>query len=297
MPEIPGDWPDPYNPYPFDEAKAKVDMTKALDDMGIPTDPALLTEKPAEPTADCDAACALYTARVHQIGRLKFGYNCNSGNDQPLFFMYDAWRTILGFAGSQFDISCTDFGTFRTERRAGNVYDLQRNAWGQDFPHPDNQLRDLFATGAGNNNNGYSNPAFDELLNKGAAELDPAKSEAFYHEAQKLVVDDAAVLFLRFYVTRYLVPSHVTGIVGPRATTRTSETSSPRPTRSWSTQLQHAPYQDAQETRAARPSGPGCSYHHHRDGLKESDQWPGSSSAASCGSSRCSSRSRSSRSC
>ena len=209
MPGIPG-WPDDYNPYPFNIEKAKADLTKAMDDMGLPPEAA-----PAAATAACDAACqaeAVRVARVHLLGRMKFGYNCNAGHETRVFYLYDAWRNNLGFAGSQFDISCTDFGTFRTERRAGNVYDIQRNGWGADFPHPDNQLRDLFATGAGNNNNGYSNPAFDELLNKAAAESDPTKSHDLYVQAQRMIVDDAAVLFMRYGVTRNLVQPYLSGL-------------------------------------------------------------------------------------
>ena len=209
MPGIPG-WPDDYNPHPFDVAKAKTDLTKAMDDMGISTDPKVVGALAA--TATCDDACQLYTARVHAIGRMKFGYNCNAGHETRVFYLYDAWRNNLGFAGSQFDISCTDFGTFRTERRAGNVYDIQRNGWSADFPHADNQLRDLFATGAGNNNNGYSNPAFDDLLNKAAAESDPQKSHDLYVQAQRLIVDDAAVLFMRYGVTRNLVQPYLSGL-------------------------------------------------------------------------------------
>jgi ABC-type transport system substrate-binding protein len=209
MPGIPG-WPDDYNPYPFNVEKAKADLSKAMDDMGISTDPVALGALPGDAT--CDDACQLYTARVHSIGRMKFGYNCNAGHETRVFYLYDAWRNNLGFAGSQFDISCTDFGTFRTERRAGNVYDIQRNAWGADFPHPDNQLRDLFACGAGNNNNGYCNPAFDDLLNKAAAETDATKSHDLYQQASRLLVDDAAVLFLEFGTTRNLVQTYVGGL-------------------------------------------------------------------------------------
>jgi ABC-type oligopeptide transport system substrate-binding subunit len=211
MPGIPG-WPDDYNPYPFNVEKAKADLIKAMDDMGISNDPKVVGALPATTNPPCDDACQLYAARVHAIGRMKFGYNCNAGHETRVFYLYDAWRNNLGFAGSQFDISCTDFGTFRTERRAGNVYDIQRNGWSADVPHPDNQLRDLFATGAGNNNNGYSNPAFDDLLNKAAAETDPQKSHDLYVQAQRMIVDDAAVLFMRYGVTRNLVQPYLSGL-------------------------------------------------------------------------------------
>ena len=180
MPGIPG-FPtitDANNPYPFDPAAAAATMATALDELGIPQpDPATVTADDcvgtdvvvvAPDTPGAHPECVA-RARVKLLAPLKFGYNCDAGHDQRVLYLANAWRQNLGFSGSQMDIRCTDFGTFRTERRAGNVYDIARNGWGADFPHPDNQNRDLFACGAGNNNSKYCNEDYDALLNQGAA--------------------------------------------------------------------------------------------------------------------------------
>ena len=96
------------------------------------------------------------------------------------------------------DIRCTDFGTFRTERRAGNVYDIARNGWGADFPHPDNQNRDLFACGAGNNNSKYCNPAYDDLLNQGAGGRFVRRVASLLPGRRADARQDAPVVFLRY---------------------------------------------------------------------------------------------------
>lgn len=46
------------------------------------------------------------------------------------------------------------------------------------------------------NTQGYRNPRVDELLNQAAVEQDTAKRKALYSEFQKIVVDDAPILFL-----------------------------------------------------------------------------------------------------
>lgn len=46
------------------------------------------------------------------------------------------------------------------------------------------------------NTQGYGNSKVDELLAQAAVELDPAKRRALYSEFQKIVVDDAPILFL-----------------------------------------------------------------------------------------------------
>ena len=209
MPGIPG-FPtitDADNPLPFDVAAALTTMATALDELGIgQPDPA--TVLPADET--CDDACQLTKARVKLLAPLKFGYNCDANHDQRVLYMANAWRTNLGFSGQQMDIRCTDFGTFRTERRAGNVYDIARNGWGADFPHPDNQNRDLFACGAGNNNSKYCNPDYDALLNAGAAAASYDESLTSYHDAEKLLADDAPVIFLRYGEGVRLVRPYVT---------------------------------------------------------------------------------------
>jgi oligopeptide transport system substrate-binding protein len=209
MPGIPG-FPtvtDADNPLPFDVGAALTTMATALDELGIgQPDPA--TVLPADET--CDDACQLTKARVKLLAPLKFGYNCDANHDQRVLYLANAWRTNLGFSGQQMDIRCTDFGTFRTERRAGNVYDIARNGWGADFPHPDNQNRDLFACGAGNNNSKYCNPDYDALLGEGAAAASYDESLESYHAAEQQLVADAPVIFLRYGVGVRLVRPNVT---------------------------------------------------------------------------------------
>jgi ABC-type oligopeptide transport system substrate-binding subunit len=197
------------SPYAFDPAAALASMSTALDELGVgEPDPA--TVLPADDT--CDDACQAIKARVKLLGPLKFGYNCDAGHDQRVLYVAQKWREVLGFSGSQMDIRCTDFGTFRTERRAGNIYDIARNGWGADFPHPDNQNRDLFACGAGNNNSKYCNPAYDDLLNQGAQAATYEEAVPFYHQAEELLVQDAPVFFMRYGEGVRLIQPYVTGI-------------------------------------------------------------------------------------
>jgi oligopeptide transport system substrate-binding protein len=191
MPGIPGYDAD-YNPYPYDVTAAAAHMATALTALG---------------TTDTDGDGAVTAA---DLGVLKFGYNCNAGHLPRVAFLAEAWRTALGFAETSFDISCTDFPTFLQERPEGK-YNISRDGWGADFPHAKNQL-DLLICGGGNNNSQYCNPAFDAAFNEAATITDPAEQQAKYIEAQRIAVDDASVLFLRYGVTRYLVRPWVAGL-------------------------------------------------------------------------------------
>ena len=195
MPGIPG-WPDDYDPYSYDVKAANEAMKLALTELGVKDGPDEGTD-----------------VTVADVGKLKFGYNCDAGHTPRVVYLAGAWRKNLGFGEGQFDISCTDFAVFRTERREGNKYDITRNAWGADFPNPDNQLRDLFLTGVGLNNSGYQNPAFDDTIKQASLEQDPTKAHDLYVKAQRMLVDDAPVIWLSWNVQRYLVKPYLAGLV------------------------------------------------------------------------------------
>ena len=101
-----------------------------------------------------------------------------------------AWEEAFGLKTDQIG---SEFGVFLTQRTAGE-YDIARNGWGADYPHPNNQLAGLFTCGGGNNDEQYCNPEFDELIAQAAAEQDPAAQAALYEQANKIIADDAASL-------------------------------------------------------------------------------------------------------
>ena len=199
MPGIPGYDAD-YNPYPYDPAAAQAAMTLAMGELGV----ADTTGPDAEPDGVVDYRDAA------GLGPMSFGYNCNAGHLPRVAFLAEAWRTTFSLSEGQFDISCTDFATLLQERAEGK-YAIARDGWGADFPHAKNQL-DLFVCGGGNNNVQYCSPEFDAAFNEAATIVDPAEQEAKYIEAQRIVVDDAAALFLRFGTIRYLVRPYVSGV-------------------------------------------------------------------------------------
>jgi oligopeptide transport system substrate-binding protein len=76
--------------------------------------------------------------------------------------------------------------------------------WGADFPDPESLLFTLFGTGQPDNYVGYSNPAFDSLLQQAATEQDPDIRVQLYAEANQLLMDDAVVLPF-FYDRSYML--------------------------------------------------------------------------------------------
>ena len=82
-----------------------------------------------------------------------------------------------------------DFATFRAAINAREATGLFRTGWQMDYPSIENFLVPLYATGASSNDNDYSNPEFDALLEEAAA-LTGEEAIAKYQEAEALLFED-----------------------------------------------------------------------------------------------------------
>lgn len=181
MPGLPG-YDETINPYPYDLTAAKASMDKAVQELGF--------------------------ASAADIPPLKLGFNTGGGHEPRVAFLAEAWRTAFGLQTDQIG---SEFGVFLTQRTAGE-YDIARNGWGADYPHANNQLNGLFTCGGGNNDQQWCNEEFDALLKQAATEQDQAKQADLYKQAQKIMADDAASLFLLFPERPALVKPYVTGL-------------------------------------------------------------------------------------
>ena len=177
-----GGYDESINPYPYDPEAAKASMDKALAELGF--------------------------ASAAEIPPLKFGFNTGGGHEPRVAFLAEAWRTTFGLETEQIG---SEFGVFLTQRTAGE-YDIARNGWGADYPHANNQLNGLFTCGGGNNDQQWCNEEFDSLLAQAAVEPDVAKQNELYVQAQTIMADEAASLFLLFPARPALVKPYVTGL-------------------------------------------------------------------------------------
>jgi oligopeptide transport system substrate-binding protein len=100
----------------------------------------------------------------------------------------------------------------KDDLRSGSFM-IARGGWYGDYPDPTTFL-DLCRTGDGNNDRGYSNAAFDGLLDRAAAEADPAQRLAILADAERLVTEvDVPILPITHYATVLLFdPVRVRGI-------------------------------------------------------------------------------------
>ena len=80
----------------------------------------------------------------------------------------------------------------RLERMSNKDFEIVFSGWGPDYNDPMTFL-DMFETGNGNNHGSYSNPEYDELLNKVRTELDTETRFGYLVELEKIVMEDLPV--------------------------------------------------------------------------------------------------------
>jgi len=82
-----------------------------------------------------------------------------------------------------------------------------RMGWVADYPDADNFLYVLFSsrqTRANGNASAYSNPDFDELVERAQVITDHSERIELYQEAEQIIMEDAPWMFL-FYSVNYLL--------------------------------------------------------------------------------------------
>lgn len=85
--------------------------------------------------------------------------------------------------------------------------------WGPDYPDPQNYYSAVFKTGGSSAADiGFSDPAFDKILDQADTELDQNKRFELYRQALDILLDDSPVVFLYHRQRRVLVQPWVKGI-------------------------------------------------------------------------------------
>ena len=104
-------------------------------------------------------------------------------------------QSYLKEIGIELEIKILEWGTYLETLEQGK-HELFILGWSNSSFDPDSSLYTIFHKDSGNNNTFYSNPKFDALIEKAAVELDPKVRQKYYEDAQRILRNDRAVLFL-----------------------------------------------------------------------------------------------------
>jgi ABC-type transport system substrate-binding protein len=84
--------------------------------------------------------------------------------------------------------------------------------WIADLPDPDSFLYTLFVSGGSSNFFNYANPSVDSLLETGCRDVDQVARLALYREAEKIILEDAAMIPMFNVLALYVLQPYVHGV-------------------------------------------------------------------------------------
>ena len=145
-----------------------------------------------------------YSAR-HPL-QVELYYPTDTDNRRTYEAVAAMWRSNLGAEVHTYN---EEFRVQINERHLKKLA-LFHYAWIGDYPDPYTFLQ-LFRTGFGYNDGGYSNPRYDSLLKRADMESDAGARLALLAEAETLLNDDVACIPIYYYASRHLIKAYLRG--------------------------------------------------------------------------------------
>jgi len=149
------------------------------DGIGIPYDPerarALLAE------AGYEGGAGLPT--------ITLAFNASETHSRIAQAVQQMWQQNLGVT---VELQSVEGATY-SQTAADGAYSVWRMGWGMDYPDANNVHAELFTTAVGAAAL-YHNPEYDRLIDEAAVEQDPGRRAELYREAERLLVQEDAVV-------------------------------------------------------------------------------------------------------
>ncbi|HVC29574.1 MAG TPA: peptide ABC transporter substrate-binding protein [Steroidobacteraceae bacterium] len=138
--------------------------------------------------------------------RFELRYNTGEVHAELAIAIASMWRRALG---ARVTLRAEEFRSLLQDINRGNVQ-MFRSSWIGDY-NDAYTFAQYFKSDFGINLTHYHDPAYDELLERAAAEADPAKRRALLEQAERLMLRGQPVIPIYFYASKHLVKPRVLG--------------------------------------------------------------------------------------
>lgn len=133
--------------------------------------------------------------------KLSILYNTSSSHKKIAEFIQAEWKKNLGI---DVELVNQEWGTYLDTRSQSHNFDIARAGWIADYLDP-STFSDMWVTGGTQNDGLYSNPKYDELIEKARTQTGAERMKTL-SEAEKILIDqDMAILPVYFYVTQNMI--------------------------------------------------------------------------------------------
>jgi len=133
-------------------------------------------------------------------------YNTKDDHRTIAVAIQQMWREELGV-----DISLVnqEWKVYLTSRQNGE-FDIVRAGWIGDYNDP-NTFLNLLSGDSGNNHTNWSHPRYNELIQKASETPDRQRRQAIFRQAESLLLREAPIVPIYFYVRSLLIDEAVRG--------------------------------------------------------------------------------------
>ena len=217
---------------PFNDVRVRKALTLAIDRKGITQSITKGGQTPALAMVSNGIPDALPGSDFRKVGGSYFKDNdiatakallaqagYPNGKGFPTFTLgfitSDARRTIAEAIQQMWKKNLGIICTLKNEERgvylndwASINYDVMWTGNNADYMDP-NTFLEVFVTGGGQNNTGWSNKSYDALIAKAKVTTDPKARMATLHAAEKIIMTDMPILPIYFYTNPVLLSKHI----------------------------------------------------------------------------------------
>lgn len=139
----------------------------------------------------------------------KLLYNTSEAHKKLALAVSDMWRENLGINVVPFNQEWKVY----LKSESNMDYQIARKGWIGDYLDP-NTFLDMYLTNGGNNNTGWSNAQYDNLIKSASRELDSEKRFKIMQEAEAILIDEQPIIPIYFYVYEFLTKPYLKGVYG-----------------------------------------------------------------------------------
>lgn len=131
-------------------------------------------------------------------------YNTFEDHKKIALVIQQMWKRELNI---DITLENQDWKVFLDNQRTMN-YEISRASWVGDYYDP-NTFLNMFVTNGGNNETGWSNKRYDELILLASNTTDPADRYRYFNEAEAILVEELPILPVYTYAINELVAPSV----------------------------------------------------------------------------------------
>ena len=132
--------------------------------------------------------------------KMELLYNTHQAHMSIAEVVQQLWKEALNIDVELLNMEWKTYLAMKNEHK----FQVARASWIGDYIDPSTFL-EMYITGGGNNDAGWSNPQYDKLLEAAGREMDPGKRNEFFQQAEAILIEEVPIIPIYYYRNKALV--------------------------------------------------------------------------------------------